>query len=26
MILVGIAIYFNWLIYLDRYFTFGVSL
>jgi len=26
MILVGIVIYFNWLIYLNRYFTFGISL
>src|SRR6266478_2211597 len=26
MILVGIVIYFNWLIYLNRYFTFGISI
>ena len=25
MILVGLVIYFNWLIYLNRYFTFGLS-
>src|SRR2546421_4288684 len=25
MILVGLMIYFNWLIYLNRYFTFGIS-
>lgn len=26
MILIGIVIYFNWLIYLNRYFNFGVSI
>jgi cytochrome c-type biogenesis protein len=25
MILVGLVIYFNWLIYLNRYFIFGIS-